>query len=33
MAENPSALPRIAAADLVRFIAAAYRAVGIPADD
>jgi L-2-hydroxycarboxylate dehydrogenase (NAD+) len=33
MAENPSALPRIAAADLVRFIAAAYRAVGIPAED
>ena len=31
MADSASVLPRIAKADLVRFIAAAYRAVGIPA--
>ena len=33
MADGVPGLPRIAAADLVRFIAAAYRAVGIPAAD
>jgi LDH2 family malate/lactate/ureidoglycolate dehydrogenase len=33
MADSASTLPRIAKPDLVRFIAAAYRAVGIPAAD
>jgi L-2-hydroxycarboxylate dehydrogenase (NAD+) len=33
MADRAPGLPRIAVADLVRFIAAAYRAVGIPAAD
>src|SRR5712691_12654635 len=33
MAEENSAAPRIAAASLVRFIAAAYRAVGIAAGE
>jgi LDH2 family malate/lactate/ureidoglycolate dehydrogenase len=32
MPENPAAVPTVAAVDLVRFIAAAYRAVGIAAD-
>jgi L-2-hydroxycarboxylate dehydrogenase (NAD+) len=33
MPETPAALPTITPADLVAFIAAAYRAVGIPAAD
>ena len=33
MPDSAPGLPRIGAADLVRFIAAAYRAVGIPTDD
>jgi L-2-hydroxycarboxylate dehydrogenase (NAD+) len=33
MTENPAALPRVAAVDLIHFITAAYRAVGIAPDE
>ena len=31
--DNTSLIPRVSHADLIRFIAAAYRAVGIPQTD